>query len=270
LLRSLSTRTGGFSLVVASRLNVAAMNERGRGLLDIGSPFFNNFIELRLRPFNDQTVNALLDRAGDKLPEEDRLFIRRVAGRNPFLLQAMAATFLEVEGSDRHSYAAEEFYSRISFHFDDLWHTMDDRTRTTAVILSLVELGKRALGHRFACGEIENVEAFGPELRRLAELGLAEQVGEGWQFDWKHLLFWHGERWTICAQAFAWWVRDVVIARVRQVRDYEEWLDAKRYRLLLTQEQWDWLLKTVRGTPEWAIRGIGAMARALFEELRGK
>jgi hypothetical protein len=268
LLRSLATRTGGLALITASRPSVAEMNERGRGLLEAGSPFFNNVIEIRLRPFAEETVDALLDQAGDALSSDDRRFIRRIAGCHPFLLQAMAAALVETTGDDCRARAAETFYERISFHFDDLWHALDDRTRTTALILSLVELGGRALGQDFAYGEIEKVEAFGPELRRLSERGLAEKVGKGWQFDREHLLLWRGERWTVGAQAFAWWVRDVVvIAEARRVPAYEEWLANKCYRFLLTQEQWDWLVGTVRGAPEWAVRGVGALARALFDEL---
>ena len=267
LLRSLTTRTGGLSLVTAGRLSVGEMNERGRVLLDAGSPFFNNMIEIRLHPFDERTVSRLLSRASDAFSPDDRRFIRRVAGRYPFLLQAMAATLLETGGDDRQARAAERFYERITFHFDDLWYVLDDRTRTTVVILSLLELGGRALGQDFAYGEIERVDAFGPELRKLAERGLAEQVGEGWQFDWEHLLLWRGERWTVGIQAFAWWVRDVVVAESRRVPAYDEWLANKRYRFLLTQGQWDRLANTVHDAPEWAMRGVGALARALFKEL---
>jgi hypothetical protein len=267
LLRSLATRTGGLALVTASRFSVAEMNERGRGLLDTGSPFFNNVIEVRLRPFDEQTVDALLDRAGELLSLDDRRFIRRVAGRHPFLLQAMAAALVEITGDDCQARAAQSFYEGISFHFDDLWRGLDDRTRTTAVILSLVELGGRALGRDFAYGEIERADVFGPELCKLAESGLAERVSEGWQFDREHLLLWRGERWTVGAQAFAWWVRDVVIADARRVPAYDEWLANKRYRFLVTQEQWDWLVSTVRNAPEWGVRSVGALARALFDEL---
>ena len=269
LLRSLATRTGGLALVTASRFSVAEMNERGRGLLETGSPFFNNAIEVRLRPFDERTVAAFLDQAGGALSPDDRRFIRRVAGCHPFLLQAMTAALVETTGDDRQARAAGRFYERISFHFDDLWHSLDDHTRTTAVVLSLVELGGRALGQDFACGGIERVDAFGPELRRLAERGLAEQVGEGWQFDREHLLLWRGGRWTVGTQAFTWWVRDVVIAGARRVPAYDKWLANKRYRFLLTQEQWDWLVGAVRNAPEWAVRGVGALARALFEELVG-
>jgi hypothetical protein len=137
------------------------------------------------------------------------------------------------------------------------------------MILSLVELGGQALGRSFAYGEIEKADAFGPELRRLAERGLAEQVGQGWQFDWQHLLLWRGERWTVGAQAFTWWVRDVVIAGTRQVPAYDEWLINKRYLIpgLLTQQQWDWLVGTVRKAPDWLAKGIGELARALLDAL---
>jgi hypothetical protein len=111
------------------------------------------------------------------------------------------------------------------------------------------------------------VDAFGPELRKLAERGLAERVGEGLQFDWDHLLVWQGERWKVGAESFTWWVSDVVIAGVRQVPAYDEWLENKRYRLLLTQEQWDHLVGAVRNAPEWMVRGVGSLAQALLEEL---
>ncbi len=267
LLRSLATRTGGLAIITASRLSVAEMNERGRGLLEAGSPFFNNMIELRLRPFMEVNVGRLFNRAGDRFDAHDRRFVRRVAGRHPFLLQAMAAALFETTGEDRHARAAERFYGQASFHFDDLWRGLDDRARTTAVILSLVELGGRALGRSFSYGEIERVDGFGPELRKLAVRGLAEQVGRGWQFDLDHLLLWRGERWAVGAEAFAWWVRDVVIAGTRQVPTYQKWLEEKRYRFLLTQQQWDTLLNTVRNAPDWAVRGVRVLALTLFEEL---
>ena len=269
LLRSLATRTGGLAMVTASRLSVAKMNERGCGLLETGSPFFNNVIEIRLHPFDEISVGHLLGAAGEMFTPEDRRFIRRVAGRHPFLLQAMAAALAEAHGQaeDRYADAAEMFYEWISFHFDDLWRTLDDRTRTTAVILSLMELGGRSSGQRFSYGEIERVDAFGPELHKLQERGLADQVGEGWEFDWQHLLLWRGERWTVGGQAFVWWVRDVVISGSRELPAYEEWLSNKRYRLLLTHQQWERLVNTVRNAPEWAARSVGALARGLVEEM---
>jgi hypothetical protein len=267
LLRSLASRTGGLALVTASRASVAEMNDQSRCLLETGSPFFNIMIDIPLRSFDERAVNNLLSQASNAFSSDDRHFIRRVAGRHPFLLQAMAATLLETGGEDRHARASQRFYERVASHFDDLWHSMNDHTRTASAILSLVELGGRAWGQEFAFGEIERVDRLGLELRKMAGQGLAERVGEGWQFDRERLLLWQGERWTVGAQAFAWWVRDVVIAESRQVPTYDEWLANKRYRLLLTQEHWDRLLKSVRSAPEWMIRGVGTLARALIEEL---
>jgi hypothetical protein len=267
LLRSLASRTGGLILVTASRESVAEMTERMRHLLGVGSPFFNIMIDMRLRSFNDATVNDLLDRAGDAFSSNDRLFIRRVAGRHPFLLQAMAATLLETQGDNRHSRASERFYERVVWHFDDVWHCMDDRTRAASVVLSLVELGRPALKRAFTCSEIEQADRFGLTLSNMAEQGLAEHVGRDWPFNQEHLVPWQGKQWTVGAQALAWWMRDVVVAEARQVPAYDAWLADKRYRVLLTQEQWDRLLNAVRDAYDWAGHDIGAMADKIFKVL---
>jgi len=269
-LRSLASRNRGLSIVVASRLSLAELNEHGCNLLPGTSPLFNFMIEVPLYPFDDIAVSLLLERAGRDLSSDDRQYICRIAGRHPFLLQAMSAAFLETTGKDRQIRAAEVFYSQISSHFDDLWNGLDDSSRTTAVILSLIEFGKRTLGQKFACGEIENVAAFGPQLRKLAERGLAEKVSQGWQFDQKNLLLWRGEKWEISCQAFAWWIRDTVIAETRPVQTYKNWLADKRYTLLLTQRQWNWLTSTVRNAPDWALRGVAGLARSVFEEVLGR
>ena len=65
------------------------MNQQGRGLLETGAPFFNNTIELPLRPFDEPTVDLLLDHGG--FDGHERAFIRGVAGRHPFLQPGMAA-----------------------------------------------------------------------------------------------------------------------------------------------------------------------------------
>ena len=275
-LRSLATITGGLIVVTSSRISVAEMNERGHNLLsqdfDVStSPFFNNFIEVKLKPFREDAINMLLDNAINSFSLQERLFVQRVAGRHPFLLQAMAGTLSKTQGigEKRQVEAAESFYDQVGHHFDTLWRILDDETRTTAVILSLMELGGKALGSDFSYGEIEKVDAFGPELRHLEELGLAEKIDIGWKFDAKHALLWHGEQWTIGTQAFTWWVRDVAIAKTRKIRTYEKWLDDKRYRFLLTQQQWTRLIKQFQNAPEFVTRGVGTLARTLIKELSG-
>ena len=247
LLRSLTTRTGGLVVIPASRMTVAEMNDRSRGLLETGSPYFNNIIEEKLGPFNDETIDQLLAQAPDLIYPEDHKVINHVAGKHPFLVQAIAAALAEEEpGPERHARAVSRFYSRVSYHFDDLWYSMDDRTRATAVVLSLLGLGGQTLGPGFASDNIDQVRELGPELQRLDGLGLARPVVEERPSDWQYTILLQGRQWTIGAQAFAWWVREVAITGVRPFPSFDDWLANKRYRTLLSPEQWDWLINTVR------------------------
>ena len=266
-LRSLSTGTGGLVIVTASRLSVSEMNEHGRTLLDAGSPFFNHMIEVKLRPFDKETVTKLLGKLGTELSIHNQQFIRRVAGQHPFLLQAMAASFAETAGSDQLEQTAKVFYSRVSYHFDEVWLTLDDRNRTTLVILALVELGQRVLGWGFANSEIESVDVMGSELRRLADRGLAEQINDEWEFDRQHLLTWRGESWTTSAQAFTWWVRDMVLFGTNAVHSFSDWLVNNPFRHILTDEQWHWLVDALRNASEQVLDDVTDFAKILFDEL---
>ena len=114
LMRSLSTNTGGLAIIPASYLAASEMNEQGPGLLGVGSPFFTNPIELRLRPFDEQAADSLLKRAGQTLSATERCFIGRVTGGHPFLLQAMAAALMEAGSDKRQARAAEIFYERAA------------------------------------------------------------------------------------------------------------------------------------------------------------
>jgi hypothetical protein len=92
-------------------------------------------------------------------------------------------------------------------------------------------------------------------------------VGQGWQFDTDHLLLWRGERWSVSAQVFTWWVRDVAMLGTRRLPSFDEWLENKRYSYLLTQEQWDGLSRVAQKVPDWAVKGVAGLARSLFEEI---
>jgi hypothetical protein len=271
LLRSLCTRTGGLAIVIASRISVAGLNQMGRELLDTGSPFFNNVIDVNLPPFNDKEVEMLLAKANPPFSNDEKMFVRRVAGRNPFLLQAMGGALQETEPSNsRCEKAAEIFYKVAVQYFDDLWNYLDDDTRTIAVILSLQDIGGRALGNNFNYGEIERVDMYGVELQKLAERGLAEQLTKsrrGWVWDGKNLLVWRGQRWGMSCTAFTWWVRDVVIASARSIPKYDEWLKQKKYIGLLTQKQWDDSQKLVKKIPTTMLRGVSDLAKSLWDEI---
>jgi hypothetical protein len=230
------------SLILASRFALDKLQEQVHKLpASGGSPVLNYPTEVRLLPFDEKGVNALLNRAGDALSSDDHLFIRFMAGRHPYLVQAMSAALLETTNGARYACATELYYSRVSSHFDDLWRMLDDRTRTTIVVLGLVEVG-------------------------FCKLGAGFNYRESSLFNTRYLL-WQDERWTLGSQAFLCWVYDVATVGTRMVSAYEEWLENEGYRSLLKREQWEQLLDTVRRAVGRKICDIGTMAEDMFKEL---
>jgi predicted MPP superfamily phosphohydrolase len=267
LLRSLASRFDGLALVTASRESTTKMNERMKHLLGVGSPFFNIMIDMRLRPFEEPVIDKLLSRSGDTFSSADRLFIRRVAGRHPFLLQALAATLYDTTGDDRYARAAEDFYDRVVSHFDDLWNHMDDRTRTAAVVLSLAEMGGSGLPQAINCNDIEHADRFDSALKEMAKHGLAERVDKDWPFEKGSFVLWRGDRWTVEIQAFTWWICNVVVTESHRFSAYDAWLANRSYSELLTDEQWNRRVEAARIASDWAAQDVGAMANALFNAL---
>lgn len=210
-LRSMATLTGGLALVFASRLSVTEMNKAGQSILKAGSPLFGYVIPVPLRPFKRKTVDKVLNRGGEALSDEERRFIQRMAGCHPYLVQAMAAALYEAPSKDRQSCAAVTFYDQVSYYFEDMWQALSEQARTAAIILSLVEMYSRTLGKEFDCSEFKGGDAFGIGLGELNDLRLAEKVDEDWQLNRQHLCCWQGEQWTMGAQAFAWWLYNMVI-----------------------------------------------------------
>jgi hypothetical protein len=267
LLRSLTSRTGGLVLVTVSRFSVTEMNMMSGSSLSFGSPFFNHMINIRLRPFDEETVNRLLERFGGIFSDIDRHFIHLITGGNPFLLQAMAATLIETAGYDRHIRAAEKFYERTASHFDELWYILDDRMRAAIVVLSLMELARCILGQEFACEEIEHLEDLRNDMQRLADRGWVRQANDEDQDGGKDLALSWKDRGRVTTQAFIWWVRDVALIKSRGVPAYDEWLASEGYRHLLTQEQWTQLVNTVRDAADWNACDIKVLASRLVGEL---
>jgi hypothetical protein len=251
------------------------MNRLSEDLNPYGSPFFNGFIEFNLRPFDDQDANALLARAldgtGVAFDTHDRDFLHTMAGRHPFLLQAAAGALYGAiaagkQGAARYQTAGRTFYKQTGDHFADLWVHLDGRARTAATILSLGELQGRVAGQEFDLGDIGDLERYRGELRDLEEQGLVElwKAG-GLQADWGNWVFWHGERWRVSSRRLVWWVSDQVLAQ--EAVDWDAWLDAKRYGLLLTRQEMETLQAWVAKIPKGAISTLTKVIGLLLKEL---
>ncbi len=267
LVRSLASRTGGLSIVIASRLRLAQINEMGRKFLDLGSPFFNYMIENRLKPFADNEISILLERGEIPFSDIEKRFIRNVAGRNPFLLQTLAQAVVENRGEANLRLAAEEFYEQVSSYYDELWLNLSEKERTVALILAIIDIEGYATGRNYSFGEIEDVTEFDAELKRLENYGLVARTSSGAQLDFEHALVWRGERWAISGKGFTWWARDYVVAQNRLTPSFNEWLETREKKKFLTNEMNQQLTTSLRSLPQWAMQGVSGLAEALLKNI---
>ncbi len=260
-IRSIQSNIQGLVPVVASRRKVSELNDAGS---PHGSPYFNQMIDVILKPFDERAVGMLLAPGG--FTEAQRSLIRVFAGRHPYLLQAMADT-MQTCPQDLEK-AAGMFYERTASHYHDIWKYLSEDQRFVALLLALMAFDGQARGQTFDYGEIEHASKFDRELRDLEEVGLAERLDEGSRFVWdsKHFLLWRGGRWRIGSLAFAWWLRDHVITQHEPLPEIDDFLRRKRYRLFLTQEQWD----TLRESAHSVAPNLISLAKLVLKSMGRK
>lgn len=272
-LRKFISTIGGLVIVISSRIKISEMNLIGYKLRNAGSPFFNTLVEVRLTPFDGDivdgiatgTIGELLNKKEADFNVDQITFIKRMAGRHPYFLQAMAAAVYE--SPNDLAGAAKNCYESISFHFFDIWEYLTENCRVAAIMLSLVELGGKARGSRFQFEGIENNEKFGSELIALERSGLAECVEErdGWILDWKYFLVWRNQRWAIGSQFFAWWIHDQVITN--ETDAVVDWLSKNKYFGLLTTQEWNQLVGVWNDKPEWIKEGLKKLAQIILGKI---
>ncbi len=246
-LRSLCITCDSLVLITASRLSIAQMNRRSYEINPVSSPYFNFMIEVRLGAFQPADVDLLLGRtligAPIEFSQEDRAYIRRVAGHHPYLVQIAAGTLFDViaagvVGAERYLRASEVFYQQSAAHFDELWRYLDAHAQTALVILALSEMKGHADGRRFDTSDLGRLQFYNPELKKLADWGLVEKVEDnGWHADWDASVVWHGERWRVSIGSLVCWVVDTAIAGSRPVLDFSQWLKEREAEFLWKKGQ---------------------------------
>lgn len=277
-LRSMATNTEGLQLITSSIKSVSEMDEYASKINPIGSPFFNNFVNVTLELFDDASINELINSSlkstGVKFDDLDKDFVVRVSGRHPYRLQAICASLFDgivtqKEGEQKYLYASKKFFTQTEHHFGQIWKRLDDKSRTILVIMTILWLGGLVLGKEYSFGEIEKSQAFEPELEKLSELGLVEKVGKKskWQFDTEHSLFWRDQKWQISCEGIVWWVVKSVIGESREMPDFQKWLQGQEVLgSLLTRGQ----LKTIQ---QWAHKApsvlSGGMSKVFVEFIKG-
>ena len=204
-LRSLAIQTDGLALLTASRMMVGEMNRRSQEINPLGSPFFNNLIEVRLLPLRLAEVERLIDQTlegtGVIFSVEDRAYITRASGRHPFLVQIAAAALFEstaqyVDSNARYRQADRTVQGWAAVHFEDVWQRLSLKLKRVALILALAEFPQVAEPPAAAITLSDDDH----EMRWLVDGDLVEATTD------QRCASWRGERWRICAGSFTRWL----------------------------------------------------------------
>lgn len=217
-LRGLTSLSGGLSIITASRLTIMKMNERGRDILDVGSPFFNTLVEIRLKPFDDKTIEKLLSQVETTARAYQQ--IQRIAGRQPFVLQALAASFVHDPDITR---ASNECYKQIKSHFVDVWDQIDEAIRIPLIILCLNENKNKIGGNSFRVERVlKNRDKFLIAIRQLEDVGIIEKVTKtsSRKIEWDTFFNDNQETWAISSLLFMWWMCEVVQNPDGSIREF--------------------------------------------------
>lgn len=177
-LRSLSSTTdGGLTLITASRLSVADMNRCTQEQNPTGSPFFNNNIQLSLRPFTEDEVERLFQLSD--LNNVERSLISAAAGRHPFLLESAIMVLIETRTfSPSQKEMFDILSERVSAHCADQWHCL---SKSQQHALRMV-----------ICGEQQSsiLAELSSALNHLCADGIVERNGAGFRIASGLLLDW--------------------------------------------------------------------------------
>jgi hypothetical protein len=178
------------SLIVATR---RPLDQICRDLRFMGSPFYNNFVYVHLRPFNRNEADGLLQQmlkdTGVVFSPAERMLVDELAGTHPLLLQAAAGcVFDEHErtaqsGTVDRGLVLERFMDLTEHQWQDLW-----RWSTTGEQEMLMELARHA--HAGAA----RLQARPEERKSLTERGLVVTEGGTYRLFSPTLRHWLMER----------------------------------------------------------------------------
>jgi hypothetical protein len=248
-LRSLASRSrGALVLIIASRQPLSRLNKATQQFSCDSSPYFNFLDEVILQSWPKKAVTELLDRAQDRFSLSDRLFIGKIAGGHPCLLQVAAYELWEIYAEGEHDPALRQqqvghnLYDKAALILSDTWQIWSPTTQRAFAAVALDHFPSLLNQREFHVKNlVRDIRDFGPELRLLERQGFVSKdksISGGWR---------------VRPSVFLWWMADEL---VRIMHD-----DLSLKESLQKQERvWKGLL--TRGEkPKKAIR---AMTNFLF------
>jgi hypothetical protein len=111
----------------------------------MGSPFYNNFVFIHLRPFSKEEADSLIEQmlsdTGVTFSPEEEAYIYDLAGTHPLLLQAAASLVFEAKvtgAKEIKDFAPIRQYFRelVAHQFEDFWKWSQPRERKILTALA--------------------------------------------------------------------------------------------------------------------------------------
>ena len=228
-----------FSIVLTTR---KPLNELCSPIRFMGSPFYNNFIFVRLKPFTNEEVDELLQNAlkdtGTSFTPNECEYIRQIAGRHPLLVQIVGSLIFEshksgLEEIDNYEYIGQRFEEEARHHFADLWEYSTGQEQMLLMLIAVKKLEGRLNRKRtYDLGDLDLLfSQHERELKELADRGLVVKTKSDYE---------------IFSSIFEWWV-------VKELENSNE-KELERHRKiffgLFTKEQAEKVTKAVKFVKE--------------------
>lgn len=262
-LRSLAIHTNALAVITASRVSVAEMNRQSLELNPHGSPFFNNFAEVRLIPLSPAECRDLVSTAlapkGVRFSDDDFTLIDALSGRHPYLVQIAASALFDVEASGKGDAARQQaagalFHDRAAAHFDDVWHHLLHMEQAVLLVLALRELRGRLGKEEFDAGELGDLRWCEASLRYMHEAGMVDRQPDT------------TNPWRVASRGFVWWVIDNVITRTRDTIILDSRLDEYESRGILSKGHSREVRHLAESIEPGALKGPTEVCRVLLSD----
>ena len=210
-----------------------------------GSPFFNIFANVVLRPFPRDEVDALLTSyttaSGLEFTPTEKDFIWSLGGGYPFFLQAAGHYLFEgkrqgLSGDSLTEYTSRQFTQQAGGHYTFLWTNCSDSEKATLLTMLVLSLGE-------STRQTQPSQEYLARLRSRAPQDLAALAKRGLVSEYEGL-------YHIFSFSFAHWMRDEITAAPGDEQSQQvaaEWLKAsaaggREARLLILFKKQYWTL----------------------------
>jgi serine/threonine protein kinase len=230
--------TGDLNLIITSRLREQDIRREARGLFDLGSMFFNPFINKKLGALSSQSVIVWFDKYKLHLTGQDAQYIYQEAGHHPFLLQIIAVA------STANTNTATE--NVIQTHFEELWVSLENSVRGLLLAFVLIESRTTSTELLFH-NSPRNQMLFLPMLQEMALDGLVRPAQLNSLLDENRMgLILGNNQWLIDARRFTQWLHEhILLSTPSKQLIYSKWFE-NDYQNWINRSVWDQAITTIR------------------------